>query len=72
MEYTVIGDGVNTTARIESLNKNYGTTILISDNTYDIVKDYFVFNDLGEAQVKGKKDTVHIYEVKGYKQENKT
>lgn len=72
MEYTVIGDGVNTTARIESLNKNYGTTILISDNTYDILKDYFVFNDLGEAQVKGKKDTVHIYEVKGYKQENKT
>ncbi len=64
-ELTVIGDTVNTTARIEKLNKQYRTHILISHGTYEYVKDMFIVSALGEEQLKGKSTTVMVYEVKG-------
>ncbi len=66
-ELTVIGDTVNTSARIERLNKQYNTHILISHGTYLYVKNRVDIEPLGEEQLKGKTTTVKVYHVKGWK-----
>jgi adenylate cyclase len=65
MSYTVIGDSVNLGARLESLNKNYGTRIIISDATRAALPDRYVFRPLGDVVVKGKTQPVAIFEVVG-------
>lgn len=67
MEYTIIGDTVNLTQRIETLNKTYSTKLLISSSTYSKVKDHFNVREIGEAHVKGKEESVHLFEVLGRK-----
>jgi adenylate cyclase len=64
MSYTVIGDTVNLGARLESLNKEYGTRIIISDATRAALKGRYDIRPLGEVTVKGKSRAVAIYEVK--------
>jgi adenylate cyclase len=64
MSYTVIGDAVNLGSRLESLNKQYGTRIIISEATRGALPDRYVFRPLGEVVVKGKTKPVSIYEVK--------
>lgn len=66
-EVTVIGDTVNTAARIEKLNKQYHTHILISHSTYEYVKDRSEVRPLGEEQLAGKSSSVMVYELKGWK-----
>ena len=62
-DYTVIGDGVNIGARLESLNKEYGSRIIISDaSRAQLTGDYSV-RPLGEVVVKGKTRAVAIFEV---------
>ena len=63
LEYTVIGDGVNTTSRLESLNKVFDSTILITSSTYEEVKDLFECRLMPEAQAKGKSQALQVYEV---------
>ncbi|MFH1287244.1 MAG: adenylate/guanylate cyclase domain-containing protein [bacterium] len=63
MDYTVIGDNVNLGSRIESLNKDYKTNIIISETTYQKVKDKFIAKDLGCVTVKGRKAETKIYEL---------
>jgi adenylate cyclase len=63
MSYTVIGDAVNLGSRLESLNKNYGTRIIISDSTRMRLKGDYVFRPLGDVVVKGKTKAVPIFEV---------
>jgi adenylate cyclase len=65
MSYTVIGDAVNLGSRIESLNKDYGTHILISQATKDQLTVPTVTRLVGEAHVKGRAQAVTIYEVTG-------
>ncbi len=65
MEYTVIGDTVNTSSRIEQLNKTLGTRLLVSAGTYDLVKDAVVARVLPPVEVKGKSLPVTVYEVTG-------
>lgn len=65
MSYTVIGDAVNLGARLESLNKQYGTRIIISDATRQQLKQRYVLRPLGEVVVKGKSQAVSIFEVVG-------
>jgi adenylate cyclase len=65
MSYTVIGDAVNLGARLESLNKQYGTRILISDATRQRLVGRYNFRALGEVVVKGKTHPVAIFEVVG-------
>ena len=64
MSYTVIGDAVNLGARLESLNKEYGTRIIISEATRDVLPDRYLFRPLGDVVVKGKTRPVAIFEVK--------
>jgi adenylate cyclase len=64
MSYTVIGDAVNLGARLESLNKDYGTRIIISESTRERLKGRYDIHPLGDVVVKGKTRPVAIFEVK--------
>jgi adenylate cyclase len=64
MSYTVIGDAVNLGARLESLNKDYGTRIIISEATRARLKGRYDIHPLGDVIVKGKSLPVAIFEVK--------
>lgn len=61
MEYTVIGDTVNTAQRLESICRPNAVTI--GQRTFEHVRDKFKFRDLGPQTLKGKADAVHAYEV---------
>ncbi len=63
LEFTVVGDGVNVSSRLQGLNKEFGTTILISEATYEAVKDEFECHQMPEAPIRGKTREVRIYEV---------
>ena len=64
MSYTVIGDTVNLGARLESLNKEYGTRIIISEVTRAALKGQYDIRPLGDVTVKGKSKPVQIFEVR--------
>lgn len=64
--YTALGDTVNLSSRLEGLNKEYGTHILVNESTYAEVKDDgFLFRELDIIRVKGKLQPVTIYELVG-------
>ncbi|MDX9897411.1 MAG: CHASE2 domain-containing protein [Spirochaetia bacterium] len=63
MNYTSMGDNVNLCSRLEATNKEYGTSIIISEYTYAQVKDTFIVRELDNIRVKGKNKPVLIYEL---------
>ncbi len=63
MSYTVIGDNVNLGARLESLNKDYHTRVIISEATRSALKGRYDIRALGKVVVKGKSVPVEIFEV---------
>ncbi len=64
--YTALGDSVNLSSRLEGLNKDYGTHIIVNETTYQSAKnDGFVFRELDLIRVKGKLQPVTIYQLMG-------
>jgi adenylate cyclase len=70
MEYTVIGDTVNMTSRIESSTKAFGSDLLVSDEVASKVQDHFKFELAGVAEVKGKSEPLKMFKVRGYLKSN--
>lgn len=64
LEYTIIGDTVNLTARLESTTKEYGVPLLASDATVRLLDDRYESSALGEVKVKGKNASTRIFNVK--------
>jgi adenylate cyclase len=68
--YTALGDSVNLSSRLEALNKEYGTHILVSETCYESAKNSgLLFRELDLIRVKGKLQPVTIYELIGQQSE---
>lgn len=65
MDYTVIGDGVNISSRLEGVTKEYGCDIILSQYTYELCRDRIWVRELDRICVKGKTQPIGIFELIG-------
>ncbi|WGK70065.1 adenylate/guanylate cyclase domain-containing protein [Candidatus Haliotispira prima] len=66
LNFTAIGDQVNLASRLESVNKEYGTGIIVSERSKELTEDIFVFRYLGSTHIRGKVEAEKIYEPIDY------
>ncbi len=71
MEYTVIGDTVNQSSRIEAATKSFGTDLLLSEDMATFVGEEFLLEQAGTVEVKGKEVPLKLFKVRGFYDENK-
>ncbi|MBN2601009.1 MAG: adenylate/guanylate cyclase domain-containing protein, partial [Candidatus Marinimicrobia bacterium] len=74
MDFTAIGDTVNLAARLEGVNKIYGTQNLISETTYEMIKEHVFCREIDHIRVKGRDAALKIFTIMGEigKIDNKT
>lgn len=60
-DYTILGDNVNLTSRLEGLTKFYGVEIIVSETMKDVLLDEFEFQELDKVRVKGKERPVTLF-----------
>jgi adenylate cyclase len=72
LEYTVIGDGVNTCTRVASMNKDFGTTLLITEQTHEHVRADFDCRPMPETRLRGKTQLVPLFEVISHKSDGRS
>ena len=72
LTYTIHGDAVNVAARIEELNKRWGTRLLVAESTRKRCGERFLFEHTGEIPIRGRQQPVHIYAVRPREPELKT
>jgi adenylate cyclase len=64
-QYTAMGDTVNVASRLEGLNKEFGTTILVSASVRGACHDSFQFRELGSAYARGRMAEINVFELVG-------
>ncbi len=72
MNYTMIGDDVNVASRLESGGREYGVYTVVGEQTYEQVRDYFLFRQLDKISVKGRDKPVKIYQLLGIPRDDDT
>ncbi len=65
INYTVYGDAVNLAARLEQLNKERGTLVLMSESTVDLLSDKIAVEPLGELVIRGRSNLVRVFKPIG-------
>ena len=65
LQYTGMGDTINVASRLEGMNKDYGTTILVSSVIAETCGEHFTFRPLGSAYAKGRRAELEVYELVG-------
>ncbi|MDQ6621920.1 MAG: adenylate/guanylate cyclase domain-containing protein [Verrucomicrobiota bacterium] len=65
MEFTVIGDAVNVSWKLQELTKEYGSEIIVGENVMSLVVEEFELRPLGQAQIRGVPDPINIFAVSG-------
>lgn len=63
MDYTAIGDTVNIASRLEQMTKSTKRSILISENTYQTVKEEFPAESLGPITLPGRQEPIRVYAI---------
>ena len=63
MNYTALGNSVNLAARLEGLNKEYGTTILVSEAVRERAEHFFRFKPIASVIAKGMTTETRVYEL---------